>query len=412
PLRHRGHLQDLRRVVQGRGAPLPGAGRREGSRGRGPRRLTSISPDAGCRPAGPASRPCRGGAPLSVTTGRWSNPGQTWVNVASNTWPWRHAQGPCATGSAGEAWVESKVSVGYRAPSDPPETSPTAAVQLAPRRGGTIVLRLRTRLCAYSAAIAVTVPLATAPALAEDLEGDPAAPSQATTEDDPSADGTQHAGDPGDQDEVCPPGLVPHLLRGTFDHCGDDEGDPDGQDGDQGESSSPTTTSPEESEPEDSEPEEDPTTEPEPSPSSDTATSPSAEPTASPPEEPPSPEPGPSDPGSPPPSIGSSAPETSLTTTPEEGGGTGGGDGSGPDDPTEEPTEDDDTEEPTEDDDTEEPTEDDESEEPTEDDESEEPTEDEDTESSESPDPTPTTESEPTTEPEPTVVEPRAESET
>src|SRR5699024_3975428 len=327
PLRHRGHLQDLRRVVQGRGAPRSGAGRREGSRGRGPRRLTSISPDAGCRPAGPASRPCRGGAPLSVPTGRWSNPGQTWVNVASNTWPWRHAQGPCATGSAGEAWVESKVSVGYRAPSDPPETSPTAAVQLAPRRGGTIVLRLRTRLCASSAAIAVTVPLATAPALAEDLEGDPAAPSQATTEDDPSADGTQHAGDPGDQDEVCPPGLVPHLLRGTFDHCGDDEGDPDGQDGDQDESSSPTTTSPEESEPE-----EEPTTEPEPSPSSDTATSPSAEPTASPPEEPPSPEPGPSDPGSPPPSIGSSAPETSLTTTPEEGDGTGGGDGSGPDD--------------------------------------------------------------------------------
>src|SRR5699024_7081188 len=194
------------------------------------------------------------------------------------------------------------------APSDPPETSPTAAVQLAPRRGGTIVLRLRTRLCAYSAAIAVTVPLATAPALAEDLEGDPAAPSQATTEDDPSADGTRHDGDPDDQDEVCPPGLVPHLLRGTFDHRGHDEGDPDGQDGDQGESSSPTTTSPEESEPEESEPEEsepeeEPTTEPEPSPSSDPSTSPSAEPTASPPEEPPSPEPGPSDPGSPPPSI-------------------------------------------------------------------------------------------------------------
>src|SRR5699024_1381326 len=32
--------------------------------------------------------------------------------------------------------VESKVSVGYCAPSDPPETSPTAARQLATRRGG------------------------------------------------------------------------------------------------------------------------------------------------------------------------------------------------------------------------------------------------------------------------------------
>src|SRR5699024_1888219 len=149
--------------------------------------------------------------------------------------------------SAGEAWVESKVSVGYRAPSDPPETSPTAAVQLAPRRGGTIVLRLRTRLCAYSAAIAVTAPPATAPALPDALEGRPARTAPATTEDAPSADGTQHAGGAGDQGEVCPPGLARHLLRGTFAHCGNDGGDPEGQDGDQDESSSPTTTSPEES---------------------------------------------------------------------------------------------------------------------------------------------------------------------
>lgn len=75
--------------------------------------------------------------------------------------------------------VESKVSVGYRAPSDPPETPPTAAVELAPRRGGTTPMRLRTRFCAFSAAIAVTIPLATAPALAETLDSDSTTSPQA-----------------------------------------------------------------------------------------------------------------------------------------------------------------------------------------------------------------------------------------
>src|SRR5699024_11288846 len=119
---HRGHLQDLRRVVQGRGAPLPGAGRRESSRGRGPRRLTAAPPPvAGPRFTGSGDRLRLLGAPLAVPAGRWSNRGQARVNVGSNTWPWRLAQGACATVSAGGVWVESKGYVEARDQSEAPE---------------------------------------------------------------------------------------------------------------------------------------------------------------------------------------------------------------------------------------------------------------------------------------------------
>src|SRR5699024_12595271 len=66
---------------------------------------------------------------------------------------------------------------------------------------------------------------ATAPALAENLGDDHAPSSPSATEDDPSADASQNDEGADDQDEVCSSGLVPHLLRGTFENCRDDEGE-------------------------------------------------------------------------------------------------------------------------------------------------------------------------------------------